>query len=387
MMNDDVHIGYCTNVHAGTSFRQIVENLEKYSVPVKQAVSPNAPIGIGLWFSSDAVAEMTDTGTVTEFKNWLSEQGLNPFTFNAFPFSDFHQPVVKHKVYEPTWAEETRLEYTLAIARLQAALLSENQFGTISTLPLGWPTKMSDSFLEKAAANLLECANGLKELHDETGQRIFLSIEPEPGCILDTNDDLIAFFEEWLLAKCDGNEEVVRDYLGVCHDVCHSAVMFEPQDEALQNYRSAGIHVGKFQISSAIEVNFESQDIQGRQMLISELSSFAEDRYLHQTVVKTEDGACQFFEDLPLAIERFQADPQGTWRIHFHVPIFADQVSNLSTTRNDIEDCLQSFVSNKLPVHYEVETYAWTVLPDSHQPESLEMGISKELEYFLSMVS
>ena len=32
-----------------------------------------------------------------------------PFTFNGFPYGDFHQSVVKHRVYEPTWADAERL--------------------------------------------------------------------------------------------------------------------------------------------------------------------------------------------------------------------------------------------------------------------------------------
>ena len=253
----EIHVGYCTNVHAGTTLEQIRANLEKYSVPVKQMVCPDTAMGIGLWFSAEAACEMAAPEIADEFRDWLAAHGLFPFTFNAFPYSDFHQPIVKHRVYEPTWAEASRLEYTLAIAKLQANLLPQGGYGTISTLPLGWPSKLGDGFLEACSENLIRCATELNRLHGKTGRRIFLCIEPEPGCILDTSDDLVKYFESHLLRS--GNEELIRSYIGVCHDVCHSAVMFEPQDVALANYAKHGIHIGKFQISSAIKIDLTSE--------------------------------------------------------------------------------------------------------------------------------
>ena len=49
-VNSNWKIGYCTNVHAGTTVEAVLENLSKYCLPVKEKVSPDQPLGIGLWF-------------------------------------------------------------------------------------------------------------------------------------------------------------------------------------------------------------------------------------------------------------------------------------------------------------------------------------------------
>ena len=96
-------IGYCTNVHAGATLEQTKANLQKYALPVKRIVSPDEPMGIGLWFSRQCVNELFNQGAkgLPKLGPWLEDHGLIPFTFNGFPYGDFHQPVVKHRVYEP----------------------------------------------------------------------------------------------------------------------------------------------------------------------------------------------------------------------------------------------------------------------------------------------
>ena len=92
-------IGYCTNVHAGTDLSQVQQNLQEYTLAVKQRVRPEGPMGIGLWLSHAACRDLLATGELSPFADWLAESELLPFTFNGFPYSNFHQPVVKHDVY------------------------------------------------------------------------------------------------------------------------------------------------------------------------------------------------------------------------------------------------------------------------------------------------
>jgi len=85
------------------------------------------------------------------------------------------------------------------------------------------------------------------------------------------------------------------------------------------------------------------------------------------------------------------AVPDQPWRIHFHVPIYVDQFGELSTTRSDIADACRYLEAHRrdsvagaewFTGHYEVETYAWPVLPADLQVSSLSAGIAQELEYF-----
>src|SRR4051812_9484059 len=107
-----IPVGYCTNVHAGATLPETRANLERYAIAVKRSFSPNAPMGVGLWLSASAARKLREGLQLTEFAAWLSENGLVPYTFNGFPYGDFHQAVVKHDVYKPTWTESARLEYT-----------------------------------------------------------------------------------------------------------------------------------------------------------------------------------------------------------------------------------------------------------------------------------
>lgn len=379
---DSTRIGYCCNVHPGKTLEEVRQSLIEYSLPVKNLTFRDSPMGVGLWLSATAAQQLNNPKLRSEFRDWLQGVGLIPYTFNGFPYGDFHQSLVKHQVYEPTWAQESRLEYTLQLASILHDLLPTDSPGTISTLPLGWsqPNGNEDrEFLQVCARNLKRLAEGLAELQARTGRWIVVCIEPEPGCILDSADDMVRFFGDYL--NDDAN---VATHLGVCHDVCHSAVMFERQAQAIESYRDANLLIGKIQVSSAVGIDFERLNKSDRALALSQLEEFAEPRYLHQTVWNFR-GQTIFFEDLHLAISHVsKAGLVGEMRVHFHVPIFADHIGLLSTTQNEINECFKAIRANssgsQFP-HFEVETYAWNVLPANWRPTTLAAGIAQELDW------
>lgn len=377
--------GYCTNVHANASLEKTRANLEKHALGVKRRISPNEPMGIGLWLSANAAQELVSSRQVPQFAAWLREIGLVPFTMNGFPYGDFHEPVVKHKVYQPTWYEQARLDYSVQLAEILNELLPAGVEGSISTLPIAWPAKLgeplSDDLLQAAAAKLRSAAKELAELEARTGRLIYLCIEPEPGCALDTAGDIVAFFQDYLLTCSD--EKLVRRHLRICHDICHSAVMFEDQLEAIRQYQAAGIEVGKVQVSSAVGIDFDALPAAERPAALELLQTkFVEPRYLHQTCVR-EGGISTLYEDLPLAVG--QAKPSGQWRTHFHVPIYWAGSQPFQTFQDQIQPCIQAVLSHSNCRHFEVETYAWGVLPPELQHAELAEGISQEMEWFKSL--
>ena len=387
-------IGYCTNVHPGVSLDQIKQNLDCESLEVKRQVSPKLPMGIGLWLSSTATEELMDRDTRLQFRDWLQQRELVPYTVNAFPAGDFHQKVVKHDVYRPTWADKSRLDYTCRVAAILTDLLPRGAHGTISTLPLGWPaTTITDAqsvgselFLTMCAKQLMQTAAALSKLEETHDVHLRLCIEPEPGCLLDSADDVIGYFQRFLFdSQANAHDiQLIHRHLGVCHDVCHSAVMFEPQAVALNEYAQADIVVGKVQVSSAIEVDFDSLDAATAAEAVSQLAAFAEPKYLHQTSV-FENGHARYFPDLPVALDSIgDKKPAGQWRVHFHVPIHEPTLGLIRSTQSQILECVQWFKDSPQPdCHFEVETYAWNVLPDSLQPARLADGIANELTWFL----
>lgn len=372
-------LGYCTNVHAGESLAETIGNLERYSLAVKKRVSADEPMGVGLWLSAQAARELLETTEpLTRFRDWLDEAGLEPFTLNGFPYGDFHGPEVKYRVYAPDWRDPARLFYTLDLARILAVLRPEGAEGSISTLPIGWRASlgMDPSGPDQAARHLHELAEQLERIENEQGRLIHVDLEPEPGCYLDTSSDVVEFFENHLLRGpgCDR----IRRYLRVCHDICHSAVMFEENVAAIANYEKAGIRIGKVQISSAIRMAGDQLGGTERRSALDQLSRFAEDRYLHQTVI----GDSRFFDDLPLALREPDVEKlQSEWRVHFHVPLYLERFGLLETTQEQVDDCLCALEGRGLVRHYEAETYAWSVLPSELRVADLAAGIANELRW------
>ncbi len=382
--------GYCTNVHAGSDLDTAKANLEKYAGQVQRDLGGTLPLG--LWLSENAAASLSAEGAAEEFGAWLSEHQFSAYTLNGFPQQDFHADVVKHQVYLPTWADQSRQRYTHDLALVLDRILPAGCLGTISTLPLGWPTPdWNGASLGQAATRLRETAVFLDRMLREAGREIVLCIEPEPGCVLNTSDEIVDFFKEYLLG---GQEEAaVRQHIAVCHDICHSGVMFEPQEYALRAYHAAGIRIGKVQVSSAVHVPWNEAQSEDEKLAIAEqLSTFHEPKYLHQTARSSSGRLAELAEDLPIALsewpEKFRNEP---WRVHFHVPIYVDRFDHLQTTQADIVQVTQFLKQSSDAVvgsapwftgHYEVETYAWPVLPQSLQIDNLAAGITKELKYF-----
>lgn len=382
-------IGYCTNVHAGATLAATRENLERHALAVKRLVSPEKPMGFGLWLSASSAAELAEPAAIDEFAGWLRDVGLVPFTMNGFPFGDFHQAVVKYDVYQPPWWDERRRDYTLRLADILCRLLPPEKPGTISTLPIAWrDPQPSEEQRRKAAAHLVEVAQHLARLEAETGHWICLCLEPEPGAFFDRSRHVVRFFEQSVLPG--GDEATKRRHLGVCHDVCHAAVMFESQQTALEAYAAAGLRVGKLQVSSAIHAALDRLDEPGRREALGQLRGFAEDRYLHQTVVGGRlPGQEVLIDDLPQAIEQAEQGrqpPERPWRIHFHMPIYLASFGMLETTRSEIGPAVRAAIETTDVRDFELETYAWGVLPTELQRDTLAEGIADEWRWFAELL-
>jgi hypothetical protein len=384
--------GYCTNVHPGTTLPAIYENLARVSVPVQQQRTNGLPLGVGLWICEAATA--AGDRHWQELAVWLSRHHLLPYTLNGFPQQDFHQPVVKHRVYQPPWWSPERLSYTLRLIEILDLLLPAGAVGSISTLPLGWPAGGSANIqalrhpaeeLQRAAEQLQQVAAVLERLENERGRRIVLAIEPEPGCILGDCAQLRWFYDRYLSSGVSGDRN--RRYLGVCFDICHAAVMREDPARELQALKELGIPLGKVQVSSAIAIDWDLLDGQQRLEAFEQLSTFAEDRYLHQTSLRAGPvHSVRLLEDLPEALASVPEPRQlrGSWRVHFHVPIFCERLGVLQTTQSEIRQTLRYLRqphADWFTGHWEVETYAWGVLPPGAVPMELPEAIGRELAW------
>jgi len=376
-------IGYCTNVHPGRDLATTQAQLDAHAVEVRRQLG-GEPMGVGLWLSRITASELRQQADGTQrFAQWLQSRGLVPYTLNGFPYGDFHGEVVKHQVYLPTWADPNRYQYTLDLAHILADLLpacGAATTGTISTLPLGWRDQAAPDFWENSARQLRQLACDLEDLEHETGCHIDICLEPEPGCAVGDMPALIEFFRRYLWIGDTATRERNARYLSVCYDTCHAAVMHESATRNVRDLQTDGIRIGKAQISSALAIDFETLTQTQRQAAWSALQRFSEPRYLHQTVIYRAGHSPVFFADLPLALADEALSMTGCWTIHFHVPIFVSRAGELGTTQTAIFDFINATRQAQwLPTHWEVETYAWNVLPSHLQAATLADGIAREV--------
>jgi sugar phosphate isomerase/epimerase len=368
-------LSYCTNVHPAEDLDGVLAQLHRYAGPVREAAGLDT-LGVGLWLPAD-LAHRLAAGPAdrARLRDALAEHRLTVHTLNAFPYGGFHADVVKHAVYRPTWAEPARAAYTLACAEVLADLLPDGVDGSISTLPLAWREPWGAADDAAATAALADVSAGLRDLAARTGRTVRLAVEPEPGCVLDTVDDVAG----WLGARLGtGPGRIDPEHVGVCLDTCHLAVSFADPVAAVRRIRQAGLRVVKVQASAALHVA-DPADAGAR----AAVARFAEQRYLHQ-VRERSGGTVHPADDLPDALVDLPA--AGPWRVHVHVPLHHRPAAPLAATTDVLRDAVTAVLRGPHgdAAHLDVETYTWSVLPDelaARAADDLVAGIAAELRW------
>lgn len=395
----DFHLSYCSNIHPGESWEATLENLKKYIPEVRERLNVDKPFGIGLRLSHEASLVLEKPDQLAQFKAWLEKENAYVFTMNCFPYGDFHRTTVKEQVHFPDWTTTERRDYTIRSFKILAELLSEGMDGGISTSPISyrhWFKTENDlrAGMEVATRHLLEVVTELVAIKKQTGKLLHLDIESEPDGILENSDEMIWLFTDWLLPKGkpwlaaklhvseDEAEQMLKEHIQVCYDVCHFAIVYEKPSDTFFKFEQVGLKIGKIQISAALKawipVATEVKDL-----VKAKLSHFAESTYLHQVVARKKDGSLKSYSDLPEALTAIDDTEEEEWRIHFHVPVFLDNYGDLSSTQDQISIVLNEILKNhSLTNHLEVETYTWEVLPEDTQL-SLGESISRELAWVI----
>ncbi len=380
------HLTYCTNVHAGETWPEVLASLERHLPDIKAEVAPERPLGLGLRLSALAARALDEPAAFAELGALLREGDYYVFTINGFPYGPFHGQRVKEGAYRPDWSEPARLDYSNRLADLLARLLPEGVDGTVSTVP-GTFKPWADGAAAAITENLLRHAAHLVALEERTGRTIALALEPEPYCLLETIAETVAFFEQQLLAtpaakrlaelaglSAGAAADALRRHLGVCYDVCHAAVEFEDPRESIAGLRSAGIGIAKVQLSSALRI----RTVDGA--TASRLRAFDEPVYLHQVVERRGDGFRRYV-DLSEALDHIGEAQGNEWRVHFHVPVFLAELEAFSTTQDFLDEILDIHRRAPISRQLELETYTWDVLPQPHRNVGLSAAIARELAW------
>ncbi|MEV6108532.1 metabolite traffic protein EboE [Streptomyces sp. NPDC051940] len=366
-----VHLAYCTNVHRAEDYDGVLALLRDHAEAVRRLLGRDR-LGVGLWLARDVTRTLgADPAALRRLKRTLDRRGLEVVTLNGFPYQGFGDEVVKYRVYRPDWTEPERLDHTVDLARLLAALLPDDVTdGTISTLPLAWRTDFDETRRKKSLEALHTLASRLDAIEELTGRSIRVGLEPEPGCTVETTADAIA--------ALTGEDAPPAHRIGVCVDTCHLATSYEDPHTAVPALRTAGVPIVKTQLSAALQA-CDPRDAAVREAL----AAFAEPRFLHQTRSLTPAGV-QATDDLPEALEGGLPQDTPEWRSHFHVPLHAPLEPPLAATFPVLQDTLRHLVGGAAAYthHLEVETYTWHALPPALRPRNraqLAAGIAAEL--------
>jgi len=381
------HLSYCTNIHAGESWSDVRDSLNIFVPTIRDALAEGAPMGIGLRLSAQAADSLLQADEIAAFKRQLKELNAYVFTLNAFPYGTFHGVKVKQDVYLPDWSTAERLRYTIVCTDILADLLPEGVSGSISTVPVGFRDAVdTPDAMSRILDHLLQSVAHMVAVHQRSGKFIALALEPEPACYLETTQEAADFILNHVrsqpavsqlaaMLSCTDAQamQALQQHLGVCFDVCHSAVEFENPQQAMRQLREALICIPKIQLSSAVRIPQMSQ------ALLSTVNMFDDAVYLHQVVVQQPLGL-QRFLDLPQAVAAFDAgQANGEWRVHCHVPVFLEHVGDISTTQAQLMQTLEACKLEGFSSHLEVETYTWDVLPASLKTDTKAQAIAREL--------
>ncbi len=368
-----VRVGYCLNVHPAETLEELERGLATLTAPLRERLAPDAPFGVGMYFAAPvAFALERDAGARAALRDRLERGGFDPFTANAFPFGGFHADGLKRGVFAPTWMDDERLAFTLAVARVLADLQGDRPAPRLSvSTHCGRYGAFDDASFAAAARNWNRAARALEQLERDTGHRVVLSFEPEPRSAAGDTREWDALAARFLDGCDDGERERARRYLGVCLDACHAAVEFEEPREAWARAGAHGLPFGKLQFSSALRLARPGDHADARDALFA----LDEPRYLHQATARAADGSLARVEDLPDLARAVAADDAAwtqaaEWRCHFHVPVDLAGLDGLALeTTAPFADALLDVAlgddarwqDGELAV--ELETYTWDVLP------------------------
>lgn len=352
-----VHLAYCANVHPANELPEVLAQLERYAEPIRQHLGTDR-LGLGLWLAREAATALVqDPAELARLRRELDARGLEVVTLNGFPYTGFGDPVVKHRVYRPDWSEAERLDYTRDLARILIELLPDDVTrGSISTLPLGWRTRLDEpGWYDAVARNVAALDDFLATLP----RPVRVAFEPEPGCLVESTQEAVEHLGH-----------LASEHVGLCLDACHLAVAHEDPHAALDSLTDAGISIVKLQASAALTAT----DPRSPETAAA-LADYAEPRFLHQTREQGGGGT----DDLPEAAAELSGD--APWRIHFHVPLHEQLPAPLGTTSDVLSQTLDALFGGPraLTDHIEAETYTWPVMPGADR--DLASSIAGELAW------
>lgn len=388
-------LGYATNVFRGDSLDEVIGAIGGPLRRLRASIDERELAGLELRLGEVAIGEIAaHPESIERLLDALAESRLAVLTMNGFSPRGFHGREVKEEAYYPTWMEQDRITYTHELATVLARLLPPGATGAISTSPGSFKGfGHDDAILASIAEGYAEAVRLLAEIEADTGHHISLSIEPEPGCSIESTEELVSFFEEHLFLHGGRHlhrslgvtpseaERLLRGFLGATFDTCHLSVQFEELTASADRLDRAGIRITKVHATSGLRIERPADHPDLPRLL----APFTRSPYLHQ-VVGVDDARSIVLRATDL--DRALADPGpllrcDELRVHFHLPLFAERLGPLATTVEETLRGVRHILSRGLCDTVVLETYTWHVLeglPDFRGID-VESGIAREIRW------
>jgi hypothetical protein len=218
----------------------------------------------------------------------------------------------------------------------------------------------------------------LARVRDRTGIHLRLALEPEPLGHAENTPEALRLFEQ--LREEEPAQGLVDNFLGITYDTCHFALQYEQAHEAIARLNSGGAPVVKFHLSSALR-------LKPTDVALARLAQMHEPTYLHQTMGRAKDGSIVRFKDIPLALAGIdQLRTLDEVRVHFHVPVNAERLSDEFTTTHDHLKAALDVIAHTPGAcrELEIETYTWEVLPPELRTADVADMIAEEYRWTLA---
>ncbi|MCO5218914.1 MAG: hypothetical protein M9909_08800 [Thermomicrobiales bacterium] len=345
------HVGAMKPVR---SYADLQATIRESLAPWNSAIARESPANVSLRLSQAVLND--PLCTAENLRSLLGEYDLRLAGISGVSIGGG----AKAEVHRPDWRSEERLTFMFQAANLAAELAQTDEFG-ITTNAFAYRTWIDPGMPGNWAAltlNLIRIVEHLVRVRDRSGLTIHIDIEAEPGSLLRDTDDIVRYWQEWLIPRgaamlsdrmpiIDGTAvEAVLRHVRIALDTAHSAVVWDDPVTSLDRLVNAGVQIGRLQVSAALECEIPAEP--GERMALAEMLTVQQSPTLLQQVVAIRDGAR--YEDLPDAIAVINESVGENWRIHTHAPVIGDGYGLLRTTRSVTETWLREITARGMDV-------------------------------------
>lgn len=368
---------YCSNIFKERNLATLIFKLNEYALYLRNYFKCKY-IGLGLCMSNSLINKIRTHVQLTYLKKWINKHNLYLASLNAFVYKPFHTTKIKEFIYYPDWSTKARVIYTKKNIYFLNNVITKIKNASISTSPLTFKSWVIDRnkkyFYFKASVNMLNIVNLLINIYNDNKNYIHLDVEPEPRCLLESFDDFLYFFIQWLKpnsgyylesAYVKKKDRYLKKYINLCYDICHFSVDYYNHTNIIKSILDNKIKIGKIQISSALEVNVTDKN---KKIIINELFFLRKSKFLHQNTLVTSN---KIIKSIDIDFNKYYHDGDKI-RIHCHMPVhLAAYKRTLKTTNSESKSVLLAILNNIKVKHIEIETYTYDILLKKKKFESM----------------